>query len=360
MAGTFVGLPGSAEGSELPSAMSALMTPGPTVPGHVLEVHDAVVADSLETVAASVAEAGDLRQAMRVAASALNAAGIESPRADAELLAGHLLGEDRGRVAVLALMGAPVPEGYGELVARRAARLPLQHLTGTAPFRRLELAVGPGVFVPRPETELVAQAAIDEASALLSSGQGALVVDLCTGSGAIAAAVASEAAGATVHAVELSERAHAYAARNLSGTGVALHLGDAVTLLEELGASVDVLVSNPPYVPNPQVPVDPEVSLHDPELALYGGGADGMDFPLALIARAEFLLKPGGLLVMEHDESQGPAMLAALGHVEPAAPAAGEPARTSWTDAVVHQDLNGRDRFTTARLARPDTFTVGE
>lgn len=300
------------------------------------DVPDDVAQQRPGAVAAAVAAAADLRAALRMATAALNKAGIDAPRADAELLAGHLLGEDRGRVAVRALMGEPVPAGYAGLVEARAARVPLQHLTGTTPFRGLELAVGPGVFVPRPETELVAGAAIEAAAAM----EHPLVLDLCTGSGAIAAAVAAEVPGATVHAVELSPAALTYAERNLARTGVHLHRGDARTEPAGLDGEVDVLVSNPPYVPGTRRHADPEVGLHDPDLALYGGGEDGMDLPLALLHRAARLLRPGGVLVMEHDETQEAAMRAAL--ADPA----------DWSDVVVHRDLTGRIRYTTARRGR--------
>lgn len=361
--GQFIGLPGRGAADAPPDpGPGATLAPGvsagaaqPPVPAAVSAVHDAVRSGSGEAVSPAVDGAGELRVALRVAAAALNAAGIESPRADAELLAGHLLGQNRGRIAMLALMGAPVPAGYGELVARRAQRIPLQHLTGTAPFRSLTLAVGPGVFVPRPETELVAQAAIDAALLMRTQGrEHPLVVDLCTGSGAIAAAVASEVPGARVEAVELSPQAFAYAQRNLSNqdgrfdgaSGLGLVLGDARVELEQLLGTVDVLVSNPPYIPNTRVHADPEVQEHDPDAALYGGGADGMALPTQLVHRAAQLLRAGGELVMEHDESQEQAMLALLrgsGH---------------WEDARVHRDLAGRIRYSTARRAPAASGTI--
>lgn len=320
MSGEFVGLPQPPE-------------PGRGAGRPVLD--DALPAPA--GIPAAVSDAADLRAAMRAATVSLRAAKIESPRADAELLAGHLLGVDRGRVAVLAMMGAPVPAGYPELVAARAQRIPLQHLTGHAAFRGLELEVGPGVFVPRPETELVAGAAIDAAEERLRAGHlHPLVLDLCTGSGAIAAAVAAEVPAAHVVAVELSEPALAWAGRNLAGTGVELIAGDALTAAQELAGGVHVLVSNPPYVPGDREHRDPEVGVHDPVQALYGGGADGMQMPTALIRRAEQLLAPAGTLVMEHDESQGRAMEQAL-------------SGPAWQDVSVHRDLTGRDRFTTAR-----------
>ena len=290
-------------------------------------------------VAAAVARADDLRAALRLATAALNKAGVDSPRADAELLAAHLLGEDRGRIAVRALMGEPVPAGFGELVQARADRVPLQHLTGTAPFRGLELAVGPGVFVPRPETELVAGAAIEEAARLTRP----VVVDLCTGSGAIAAAVAAEVPAARVTAVELSDVAASWAGRNLADTDVRLLLGDARELPQDLDGAADVVVSNPPYVPAGRAH-DAEAAT-DPATALYGGGADGMELPSALIARAATLLTDAGLLVMEHDETQEEAMRAAL---------------SGWDEVQVHRDLTGRIRFSTARRAARAAHPVGE
>lgn len=220
-----------------------------------------------------------LGPALRDAERVLAAAGVGSPRVDAELLAAHLLGVTRGELGVAVVLGRPAPAGLGDLVARRAQRVPLQHLVGTAPFRGLDLAVGPGVFVPRPETEAVAQVAIDAAHDAVARRGAALVVDLCTGSGAIALAVAAEVPGAQVHAVELDAVAHAWAARNVAGSGVVLHRGDARTALTDLDGTVDVVVSNPPYVPPGAVPVDPEVADHDPAVALYGLGPDGLEVP---------------------------------------------------------------------------------
>lgn len=323
MSGHFVGLPDPAgSGSGAPMFDDALPAP--------VGIPD------------SVGEAADLRSALRAATAALRAAHIESARNDAEVLAAHLLGVDRGRLAVMALMGEDVPAGYAALVEARAQRVPLQHLTGTAPFRGLELQVGPGVFVPRPETELVAGAAMGAARSAVEAGVGRpVVVDLCTGSGAIAAAVAAEVPTARVVAVELSENGVVWAGRNLEGTGVELlhgdarRVGDAGEAGEGLHGTVDVLVSNPPYIPGTRHHADPEVGRHDPVEALYGGGADGMDVPTALIRQAARLLKAGGTLVMEHDETQGEAMRQVTDTAQ-------------WSHVVVHQDLTGRDRYTTA------------
>jgi release factor glutamine methyltransferase len=280
----------------------------------------------------------DLRGAVRAAASRLAEAGVASAESDAVALAAHALGWSVGDVRKAMVLGAPVPAAYEALVAERAARVPLQHLTGRAGFRRLELEVGPGVFVPRPETEGVAGLAIEAARA---AGERPVVVDLCTGSGAIALAVADEVPAARVYAAELAPEAHAWAARNVASTGlgVELRLGDATSaqVLAELDGRVDVVVSNPPYIPVGMVPVDAEVREHDPSVALYGGSEDGLAVPLAVAARAAVLLRPGGTLVMEHADTQGESLPAAL-------------QRTGcWRDVVDHADLTGRPRATVAR-----------
>jgi release factor glutamine methyltransferase len=282
----------------------------------------------------------DLRTAVRDATARLAAAGIPSPEADAVALAAHALGVDPSEVRRAMVMGGDEPEAYAALVDERAARVPLQHLTGVAHFRTLTLAVGPGVFVPRPETEVTAGLAIDAARA---AGRSPLVVDLCTGSGAIALAVKAEVPGATVHAVELSDLAHGWAVANRDrlGLDVDLRLGDATTAFDDLVGEVDVVVSNPPYIPLGAVPVDPEVRDHDPEVALYGGSADGLAVPVAVAARAAVLLREAGVLVMEHADSQGGSLPAALR------------ATGAWHEVVDHPDLSGRPRTTVAvRAAR--------
>lgn len=281
----------------------------------------------------------DLEEALRRATAQLHDAGVPSPRADAELLAAHLLDVSRGRVGALALAGTPAPVGYAELVDRRATRIPLQHLTGVAYFRHLELSVGPGVFIPRPETELLAQLAIDRARQVLAERGAVRVVDLGTGSGAVAASVASEVPGAEVHAVELSEDAYPYAAVNTAPHGVQLVAGDLRTALEGQEGRFDIVVSNPPYIPPGAIPRDPEVRDHDPELALYGGGPDGLELPRAVITTAERLLVPGGYLALEHADVQGPAMLGLFG------------ASSRWVDINGHRDLNDADRVTSGYLA---------
>jgi release factor glutamine methyltransferase len=268
----------------------------------------------------------------------LAAAGVGSPRVDAELLAAHVIGTDRRQLVVADTMTADQVRRFRALVERRAAREPLQHLTERAPFRHVELVVGPGVFLPRPETEIVAQAAIDEANRV-SQGRGTpLLVDLGTGSGAIALAVATEVPAAYVHAVEIDPTAHAYAARNLSVQhNVALYLADAVDALHHLDGTIDVLVANPPYVPTGSAgALDPEVVRHEPAVALFGG-PDGLAGPRTVVDAALRLLRPGGLLVMEHDASHGASALALLENP------------LHWADVTDHRDLAGRSRFVTAR-----------
>ena len=278
-----------------------------------------------------------LADAVREATDVLAEAGVPSPRADAELLAEHLLGVGLGRLRALMLGDTPAPDGYRELIAERARRIPLQHITGVAHFRYLELAVGPGVFIPRPETESVVQLVIDR----LQGQARPKVVDLGTGSGAIAGSIALEVPGAEVHAVEFSEFAHAWAARNLLPLGVHLVRGDLRDALPEHNGTFDVVVSNPPYIPAEAVPNEPEVALHDPPEALYGGGADGMVLPTAAAASAGRLLVPGGYFVMEHAEVQA-------GWIATMLERSG-----LWTAVATHRDLNGRDRATSAVLADP-------
>jgi protein-(glutamine-N5) methyltransferase, release factor-specific len=282
-----------------------------------------------------------LREAVRDAVQVLADAGIDSAEFDAVALAAHVLRTSPGEVRKLMIMGAPVPDGLDDLVAERARRVPLQHLTGKAGFRRLDLSVGPGVFVPRFETELVAGLAIAHLRHRLGGSPvpvAPVVVDLCTGSGAIALAIKDEVPAAEVHGVELSDLAHAWAIRNRDDLGldVDIRLGDATLAFPELEARVDVVVSNPPYIPVGAVPNDPEVRDHDPEVALYGGSSDGLRIPLEVAARAAVLLRAGGFFVMEHADVQGGSLPAALR------------ATGLWQDVEDHADLNGRPRAVTA------------
>jgi len=274
---------------------------------------------------------------VRAAAQRLADAGVPDPLVDAELLAGHALDLRRGEVQAAIIRGDGVDddavEALDALVARRATREPLQHITGTAPFRHLELAVGPGVFVPRPETETVVQYAID---ALLNAAEPAPIgIDLGTGSGAIALAMATEVPHARIFAAELSEDAHAWASRNVAGVeNLTLVLSDLGQAFPELDGTASVVISNPPYVPDAAIPRDPEVRLFDPALALYGG-EDGLDIVRVLSSRARDLLRPGGLLVIEHGELQGEAIREIL-------------TADGWRAPATHRDLTLRDRATTA------------
>ncbi|GAT72770.1 peptide chain release factor N(5)-glutamine methyltransferase [Microbacterium hydrocarbonoxydans] len=274
---------------------------------------------------------------VRAAAQRLAEAGVADPVVDAELLAGHVLGARRGEVQAAIVRGdAIAPEtadALAALVVRRSAREPLQHITGTAPFRHLELAVGPGVFVPRPETETVVQFAID---ALLNSPEPEPIgIDLGTGSGAIALAMATEVPHARVYATELSADAFPWAQRNTAGVAnLTLVNEDLAHAFEELEGTASVVISNPPYVPDAAIPRDPEVRLFDPAMALYGG-EDGLDIVRVLSVRALELLRPGGLLVIEHGELQGEEIRSIL-------------AEDGWRATATHRDLTLRDRATTA------------
>ena len=284
----------------------------------------------------------ELAQVLTRATAAL--AQVPSPRVDAELLAAHLLSDgSRSRLQHAALMGERLTPDqvaeYEALVARRASREPLQHITGTAPFYRLELSVGPGVFVPRPETELL----VEEALRVLGTRTGKVaprIVDLCTGSGAIAAAIKSEMPNAQVFAVELSEDAIPYTRKNLEPLGVHLVQGDALTALPELAGTFDAVLSNPPYIPPANVPAGPEAALHDPDMALYGGGEDGMQMPSAIAARAFELLTPGGLFIMEHDDTQEEAVAELL-------------ERIGFEGCYPVRDLNNRPRHSVGYKPRP-------
>ncbi len=284
-------------------------------------------------------EAVTIESELRRATDSLARAGVPSPRVDAELLLGHILQLSRGAVQAQALMGAPLTADqaltFESFLERRVAREPLQHITGKAPFRSLELSVGPGVFVPRPETEQVVQFAIDALRAVPSEQP--LGVDLGTGSGAIALAMATEVPHAQIWGIEVSPAAFVWTSQNFrdSGTDNATAvLGDLADALPEFNGRLDVVISNPPYIPRDAIPRDLEVHLHDPEIALYGG-VDGLDIVRQVSATALRLLHVGGLLVMEHGELQA-ADIAALLRAD------------GWSAVSSQRDLVGRDRSTTA------------
>jgi release factor glutamine methyltransferase len=272
------------------------------------------------------------RQLIAAASTRLADAGVASPDYDAAELLAFVCGVSRLQLGLIDVT-AEQQTRYDELVARRAQREPLQHLTGAAAFRYRELAVGPGVFVPRPETEVLVGWILDR----LADVESPLVVDLCSGSGAIAGAVATERRDSTVHAVELSPEACVWARRNLEGTGATLHEGDIDGCLPELDGQVDAVIANPPYIPlTAWESVTAEVRDHDPELALWSGD-DGLDEIKVVAATAGRLLKPGGWFGCEHADVQGesaPAVFAATG---------------LFTEVRDQLDLSGRPRFATGR-----------
>lgn len=272
----------------------------------------------------------DVRALLGDATRRLAAAGVSSPRVDAELLLADLLGVGRGALVAVPAVPDDVVELFEQRLRRRAAREPVQHIVGTAAFRHIEVAVGPGVFVPRPETELLVDAVLPR----LRDLPRLTVVDLCAGSGALALALAHEVPGADVVAVERSAAALRWLERNATGSGVVVVSGDVrdADLLPELRGRVDAVVSNPPYVPD-STRVAPEVEA-DPAEAVFAG-TDGLDLMPAVFARAAELLRPGGILAVEHDETHGPQAAALLG--------AGE-----WAEVTGHLDLAFRPRYVTA------------
>lgn len=285
-----------------------------------------------------------LRLAILDAERTLAAAGVGSPRTDAELLAAHLLGVERTKLMMVPLVDPPVVQALQDLVRRRAARVPLQHLTGHAFLGAVDLEVGPGVFVPRQETELL----VEWGTGVLDGVEQPTIVDLCTGSGALALALAHARPDAVVHAVEKDPTALSWARRNAErrseagDTPIGLYSGDVTDpmLFMELEGLVDLVVCNPPYVPD-GTPVPPEVRNHDPHEAVFGG-RDGLDVVRHVVACAARLLKPGGGVAIEHDDTHGGSVPALLR------------ARRVLTDVREHPDLAGRPRFATARRTYPE------
>ena len=280
--------------------------------------------------------------------STLAEVGVPDAQVDTDLLIGFVWNMSRGEIEAKALgTGAlPAVEGataeelevtYRGLIERRAQREPLQHILGVAWFRNLELQVGPGVFVPRPETEMLVQHAIESLRATAHAEP--IAVDLGTGSGAIAISMATEVPHARVFAVEKSPDAAVWTRRNIARYGDCVQLveGDLANTLTELDGKVSVIASNPPYIPAAAVPRDPEVRLFDPEIALYGG-EDGLDIVRTLSQRALALGHPGASLILEHGELQGAEIRAIL-------------AADGWRQPETLTDLTLRDRYT--RATRP-------
>ncbi|SEN32942.1 release factor glutamine methyltransferase [Cryobacterium luteum] len=270
---------------------------------------------------------------------ALTSAGVTDPEVDSDLLIGHVLGQSRGEVQAGSILNRPVSQAdaaaIDTLLARRSTREPLQHITGRAPFRSLSLNVGPGVFVPRPETEQVAQFAIDALRSMPDPEP--IGVDLGTGSGAIALALATEVPHARIFAIENSAEAFPWTVRNfeeIAAGNATLAFGDLANAFVELDGTVAVVISNPPYIPADAIPRDPEVRLFDPAHALFGG-PDGLDVVRSVSATGLRLLRPGGVLVIEHGELQGVDIRALL-------------TADGWRASATHRDYTSRDRATTA------------
>jgi len=275
-----------------------------------------------------------LRRVIDAAEAALAEAGVGSPRADAELLAAHAAGTERGRLALVEA-GPDFLETYRELVAQRADRVPLQHIVGTATFGSVNVYVGPGVFIPRPETESML-----EWAAAQQLSEPPVIADLCTGSGALACALSVKWPAARVIAVDDSEQALEYARRNLEGTGVEIVRADVADggLLPELDGRVDLIVANPPYIPD-GAQLEPEVAEHDPPHALFGG-PDGMTVIDAIVDLAGRWLRVGGRCAVEHDDTTAARTVEAFTRA------------ARFDDVAGRSDLAGRPRFVTAVRSR--------
>ena len=284
-----------------------------------------------------------VRDLIAAGTTVLESAEVASAHKNATELLAFVLNDDIVSSLSDTEVSADEERAFLDLIARRTTRVPLQHLTGKAYFRHLELLVGPGVFIPRPETELLAQVAIDE----LKCTGGRVAVELCAGSGAIALSIATEVPHVVVHAVEKSPEAFEWLNKNvakyasqldLNESKVITYLGDAtdLSLLANFIGSVETVITNPPYIPDAMIPREPEVRDHDPHIALFGG-ADGFDVARGVIDVAQQLLVPGGLFAMEHADVQGESVLDLL---------------QDWIDPVDHLDYNRLPRYVTARSGR--------
>ncbi|MDV7357474.1 peptide chain release factor N(5)-glutamine methyltransferase [Rhodococcus sp. NPDC019627] len=287
-----------------------------------------------------------LRLALIDAAAQLDEAGVHSARADAEMLAAHLLGVERTRLGLVPLVDESVIDAYKKMVEQRAKRIPLQYILGTAAMGDIDIEVGPGVFVPRPETELL----LGWALAFLGScdQHPPVVMDLCTGSGALALAIAHARPDAVVHAVELEPHALAWARRNADAraqagdTPIKLYQGDVTdrTILTGLEGAVDLIVANPPYIPE-GAELEPEVADHDPHSALFAG-PDGLSVIKPMISNVARWLRIGGAVGIEHDDTNGADVAALFA------------ARRVFGDVAEHPDLAGKPRFVVARRIATD------
>jgi len=271
-----------------------------------------------------------MRRAIDDATETLSAAGVGAPRVDAEYLAAHAAGVDRGHLAFTEPDDSFF-DRYRDVIDARATRIPLQHLMASAAFGPVVVSVGPGVFIPRPETESLLEWALAQ-----PIPANALIVDLCTGSGALALAIATTRPDARVLAVDDSADALEYARRNVAGTGIEVVEGDVATadLLADLDGTVDLVVANPPYIPE-GAELEPEVAQHDPHHALFGG-TDGMNVIGPIVELSARLLRDGGRVGIEHDDTTASQTMELF-------------ERTSgFVDIASRRDLAGRPRFVTA------------
>ncbi len=286
-----------------------------------------------------------VRDLLEAGTTVLDAAEVASARTNAIELLAFALGSDISEFSDVDVE-QEVEDKYLGLIARRSTRVPLQHITGKAYFRHLDMLVGPGVFIPRPETELLAQVAIDELQRL----GGGVAVELCAGSGAIALSMATEVSNVHVHAVEKSPEAFEWLNKNVAAhseqlakqnSTVTTYLADATDpiVLAALNGTVHVVATNPPYIPDAMIPREVEVRDHDPHMALFGG-TDGFDVARGVIAVAEQLLVPNGLFGMEHADVQGESVMELL---------------ANWHDAIDHKDYNQLPRYVTARSGRVES-----
>jgi len=274
-----------------------------------------------------------IREQLAKATRLLTDAGLQSPRVDAELIAAHVLDTSRGGVSTYDNFSKGQDEIFEALVATRATGVPLQYLLGTAGFRQISLAVGPGVLIPRPETESVAQQAIE-----IAREKSSTVVDLGAGTGAIAISVALEAPSSKVFAVELEKDAYVWLARNVAALAPQVQIvnDDVVNALKELDGLVDIVVANPPYVPSvTTLPL--EIADFEPAAAIWGGNEDGTSVPAVFIAAAARLLKSDGWLICEHSDTHAPQIAELMA--------------TDFYQITLHHDLNDRPRWTSARRA---------
>ena len=270
-------------------------------------------------------------------AERLTHSGSPSPGPEARTLVSHVLGIEPAQLLIASV--SPRQRAVVDaLVEQRAEGVPLQHLTGVAWFRYETLAVGPGVFIPRPETEEMVGWALRELAARPIDRR--RVVELCAGSGAITASIARELGHVELHAVELSPEAHRYLVHNLEGLDVDVVLGDMADAFRELDGTVDLVIVNPPYIPEAHRLLLRSDVLQDPAEALFSG-ADGLDAMHVVAEVATRLLRPDGLLATEHDDSHAPAVVALF-------EAAG------FRDVASHDDLTGRPRYVTASAPSED------